>query len=103
MGTDWRVHLLDGPFDGSRNDLLAPAPLAEPPTYVEVFICPCCDRIAVLDPIDPRTTELLAHGAAPGVMYVLEQVARVPTRWAHYRWIEAAVSMVDVEEEAAGC
>lgn len=95
----WRVHLLDGPFDGSKTALLAPGPLIDPPAYVEVYVCPCCNAVAVLDPTDPRGDELLKYGAAPAVMYAFEESEQFPARWAHYRWVQSPP--VGVAEEVA--
>lgn len=95
----WRVHLLDGPFDGKKSELLAQEWLADPPSYVEVYICPCCGQTAILDPEDPRCDELVQYGAAPAILYVFVESALLPTRWAHYRFVETHA--LAAEEEVA--
>lgn len=100
MGSGWRVHLLDGPYDGAKRELLAPEPLITPPNYVEVYVCPCCQAVAVLDPEDPRCDELLQYGAKPAVLYVFEESEQVPTRWAHYRFVETGTQAAKREELA---
>lgn len=98
----WRVHLLDGPFDGSKKELLSQGPLIDPPPYVEVYVCPCCLAVAVLEPSDPRGAELITWGAAPGVVYAFEESRQIPTRWAHYRWVQTATRTADEEVAVAG-
>lgn len=98
----WRVHLLDGPFDGSKTELLAPGPVVDPPPYVEVYVCPCCNAVAVLDPTDPRGAELVAYGADPGVVYAFIESAQIPTRWAHYRWVNISARAAEEEVAVAG-
>jgi hypothetical protein len=98
----WRAHLLDGPFDGAKRELLAPDLLVTPPNYVEVYVCPCCQAVAVLDPEDPRCDELLKAGAAPAVLYVLEDSVRLPTPWAHYRFVETSAKAPKEELAVAG-
>jgi hypothetical protein len=97
----WRVHLLDGPFDGEKRELLAAGWLPSPPSYVEVYVCPCCQAVAVLEPEDPRCDELVKYGAGPGVLYVFEESEERPSRWAHYRFIETKALAVSEEDELA--
>lgn len=98
----WRVHLLDGPFDGAKVGLLAQGPLVTPPSYVEVYVCPCCQQVAALEPEDPRCDELLKFGAAPAVLYVFEESKLEPTPWAHYRFIETRALAQEEEKAVAG-
>lgn len=98
----WRVHLLDGPYDGAKRELLAAEPLVDPPSYVEVYVCPCCQAVAVLDPEDPRCDELVRYGANPAVLYVYEDSVQVPSPCAHYRFVESSAQAPKEELAVAG-
>jgi hypothetical protein len=45
--TDWIVILDGGRFDGERRSIIRSSDLADPPTTVRAFECPCCGRCAV--------------------------------------------------------
>lgn len=98
----WRVHLLDGPFDGSKTTLLAPGPVVDPPPYVEAYVCPCCLAVAVLDPTDPRCAELVKWGAGAGVIYAFIESEQIPTRRANYRWVQISARAAEEEVAVAG-
>ena len=48
------VTLDDGPFAGVQRPLLVAEAIAAPPERLHAYRCPCCERVVVMTPADPR-------------------------------------------------